>query len=491
MLKAGDKVAQRYELVELLGSGGQGSTWRAVDTKTQQRVALKALSMRSAESWKAIELFEREVRVLKALQHPNIPRYIDDVGLQDPKEDHFCLVQELVEGQSLAEQVKGGWRPDEDALKALAETLLETLTYLHKRSPPVIHRDIKPHNIIIKASGGLALVDFGAVKDTTNTHTHGGSTMVGTYGYMAPEQLRGEASPSNDLYALGTTLAFVLTARDPAQLPQKRLKIDFRAASNPSLALAAWLDRLIEPAPEDRFTSAQQALDALRRLDEPPTRDDDPRPTALHPKPPHGSRIQAHTKDGRLNIALPAVGVGGMDGQKIGLTLFGLFWLLGGISTMIMAGAPLVAILALFIPALIGMYITAAALLRIFGSQKLMIDAEDLQIQRQFMGSPYQTHSAKTDHVGPITTAKHPDFMRHTHSTRLQVGVQTFDIGRHLTEAENVWLTQRIQSHLDSRNSGLTLPSEDHGAQSEGQREASKAQETQRAQAEVQSSHTK
>jgi serine/threonine protein kinase len=101
-LSPGQIVGRRYELQHPLGQGGMGTTWAALDLQTRQPVAVKALSVRSLRDWKALELFEREARVLRDLDHPGIPTYIDAIKLEDQGGDAFCLVQEKVEGQHLA-----------------------------------------------------------------------------------------------------------------------------------------------------------------------------------------------------------------------------------------------------------------------------------------------------------------------------------------------------------------------------------------------------
>lgn len=112
--------------------------------------------------------------------------------------------------------------------------------------------------------GNISVVDFGSVRDRIHTTVGGGSSMVGTFGYMAPEQLSGQAEPTTDLYGLAATLVFLITGHSPSDLPTKRLKVEFRGHANVSAPFAAWLDRMLEPAPEDRFPSARFALDALR-----------------------------------------------------------------------------------------------------------------------------------------------------------------------------------------------------------------------------------
>ncbi len=112
-------------------------------------------------------------------------------------------------------------------------------------------------------SGDIYLVDFGAVRDTYHLTITGGSTIVGTYGYMAPEQFRGQAVLATDLYGLATTLLYLKSGQDPADLPIKQMKIDFRSRVKTSPDFANWLERLLEPIPEDRYRNAAQALDAL------------------------------------------------------------------------------------------------------------------------------------------------------------------------------------------------------------------------------------
>ncbi|MDY6781267.1 MAG: serine/threonine-protein kinase [Cyanobacteriota bacterium] len=262
-------IAQRYRILRTLGQGGLGITYRAKDLKNGQHVALKTLSLHRMTDWKALELFEREARILESLNHPSIPRYLDYFQVDASQDHSFYLVQQLAPGQSLAALVEEGWHPDEVEVQQLTIHILEILIYLQSLTPPVIHRDIKPQNIIKEGNEGneeirVFLVDFGAVQDTYRHTIMGGSTVVGTYGYMAPEQFRGEAFLSTDLYGLGTTLLFLLTSKSPAELPQRKLKIDFRDRVRVSRNFANWLEKMLEPIVEDRFQTATEALAALK-----------------------------------------------------------------------------------------------------------------------------------------------------------------------------------------------------------------------------------
>ncbi|MEG4404944.1 serine/threonine-protein kinase [Microcoleus sp. MON2_D5] len=257
-------IAERYRIIGKLGQGGVGITYAAVDLNSNQKVALKALSLRLTTEWKKIELFEREAKTLSGLNHPGIPHYIDYFQVDTSQDRCFYIAQQFAPGKSLAQWIENGWKPNEAQVRHIAYQLLEILTYLQSLLPATIHRDIKPQNIILQKNGRVFLVDFGAVQNTYHHTVTGGSTVVGTYGYMAPEQFRGKAVLSTDLYGLGTTLLFLLTQKFPSDLPREKLKVKFRDIVSISPEFADWLEKVIEPAIEDRFNSAKDALSALR-----------------------------------------------------------------------------------------------------------------------------------------------------------------------------------------------------------------------------------
>jgi eukaryotic-like serine/threonine-protein kinase len=257
-------IADRYEIISVLGQGGTGVTYAATDRQRNWKVALKALSFRRVKDWKVLELFEREAQILGNLKHPGIPAYYHHFQEQTDRDLNFYLVQQLAPGKSLSESVSQGWRPTNEEIKDIAVQVLEILVYLQQLTPAVIHRDIKPQNIIRQSDGKVFLVDFGAVQDTYHNTVTGGSTIVGTFGYMAPEQFRGQAVLSTDLYGLGTTLLFLLTGRSPADLPQNHLRIQFRDAIDTSDHFTDFLEQMIEPISTARFSSANEALAVLR-----------------------------------------------------------------------------------------------------------------------------------------------------------------------------------------------------------------------------------
>ncbi|NET50451.1 MAG: protein kinase, partial [Merismopedia sp. SIO2A8] len=148
-------------------------------------------------------------------------------------------------------------------LQDIAVQVLKILVYLHSLSPPLIHRDIKPPNIIRQPDGTLFLVDFGTVQAIYRETFLGSNTFVGTAGYMPPEQFRGQAIAASDLYSLGATLIFLATQRTPDQLPQNRMKVNVADCTTFSPKFTTWLAKLLEPIPEDRFQTAAEALDSL------------------------------------------------------------------------------------------------------------------------------------------------------------------------------------------------------------------------------------
>jgi hypothetical protein len=254
----------RYELGEILGEGAFGKTHAAKDRETHEEVVVKELRIKGLPDWKPVEHFEREVKVLRALEHPGVPRLVD--AFEESTDDglRLYIVAERIPGETLAEKIERGDRWDEPSARALFTALLETLAYLHGLSPRVIHRDIKPGNIVVRPDGRPVLVDFGAVRDLATPPQAGGLTVLGTPGYMAPEQSLGSADARSDLYGLGATMLHVLTHRHPTELPRDELRFRFEDLVGVSKTFVDVLARLVEPDPGQRFQGASSALDALQ-----------------------------------------------------------------------------------------------------------------------------------------------------------------------------------------------------------------------------------
>jgi len=255
----------RYEIEGVLGKGGQGTTFTGVDRKTGARVAVKVFDLKHAADWKRVDLFEREVATLKRIEHPGIPRFLD--LLEDPDTGARALVMTQVPGEPLSDVLERDGVLAEKALWHVLLDVTDVLAALHDEDTPIVHRDIKPRNLIRRPDGKISVVDFGGVG-----HARGqtSSTVVGTFGYMAPEQLYGHASPATDMYALGATILTLATGIEPEDQPRDGLGIDVDQAA-PALSpdLRRVLKRLLAPEPKNRPLDARALVGELTRLREP------------------------------------------------------------------------------------------------------------------------------------------------------------------------------------------------------------------------------
>ncbi len=264
MLKTGQILQERYQIESKLGHNIAHEVWlaRDIQIKPTESVVVKVLSTGGATQWEEFKLFEREAKILKQLNHPHIPRYLDYFPLNEPITG-FVLVQEYIRGDSLKDLILQEYRFTESQIRDVAEKIINILIYLHELNPPVLHRDIKPSNLIWGKDGHIYLIDFGAVQYRAAVE---GSTftVVGTYGYTPIEQFGGRAVAASDIFALGTTLIHLLTGIPPADLPQEDFKIQFADRVNLSSNLIRWLGKAIEPDLKKRFDTAKTALKKLQ-----------------------------------------------------------------------------------------------------------------------------------------------------------------------------------------------------------------------------------
>ncbi|WLT39084.1 protein kinase [Synechocystis sp. B12] len=267
------QLLDRYEIVKSLGSGGFGDTFLAKDTQipSQKLVVIKRLKPANANSNTSTELiqklFEKEASVLEDLGEHNsqIPKLYSYFS----NDNEFYLVQEYIQGVSLNEIAPIG----SEQAKTILSSLLTTLKYIHGKG--IIHRDIKPENIILRDSDHLpVLIDFGAVKETMGAVTLGsGSTVssvvIGTRGFMAPEQSSGRSVFSTDLYALGLTIIYTLTKKLPVEFSsdQQTGQLDWQShVSKIDSVLAKVINKAIEMEPSRRYSSAEAMYQALHSL---------------------------------------------------------------------------------------------------------------------------------------------------------------------------------------------------------------------------------
>jgi serine/threonine-protein kinase len=202
--------ASRYELGPLLGSGGMGEVRRARDTVLDREVAIKLLSPALAEDPALRERFAREARLVARLSHPGIVP-VFDAGIAD---DVPYIVMELVDGTTLAALIAEHGRIAPGRVAAIGHEVALTLAYAH--SQRLLHRDVKPANVLLPNAGGAKLGDFGIALAAETTRLAQAGTLLGTAAYLAPEQLAGEeATPASDVYALGACLYEALAGRLP------------------------------------------------------------------------------------------------------------------------------------------------------------------------------------------------------------------------------------------------------------------------------------
>jgi serine/threonine protein kinase len=369
---------QRYHLQRQLGKKAGRQTWLAQDLQTQAAVVVKLLTFSPEFEWDDLKLFEREAETLRSLSHPAIPSYLDFFELDISTGKGFALVQTYIAAPSLEQHLAAGRSFREADLKQLAVDLLGILSYLHDRQPAVIHRDIKPSNILLGDRSGshpgqVYLVDFGSVQ-TLAAKSGGTITVVGTYGYMPPEQFGGRAVPASDLYSLGATLIYLATGLHPADLPQTDLRLQFEPFVSLSPALIQWLKALTAPSLSQRPSSAQAALTALQQQ-APPTLS----PTAL--APPADSKITLTQDFQTLTVQLPAHQLVTADYRWLVL-LLSLLLLSPFASILLSAASPIILGVAL--------WVIFEAVNLIFPSKirqsKLMIDRQQITIIREVFG---------------------------------------------------------------------------------------------------------
>lgn len=286
VLLAPEAILQsRYRIVGHLGKGGMGAVYEAVDLRLGHTVAVKQTLTTDEELWKQ---FEHEARLMAVLNHPVLPRVSDYFT----EGNRAFLVMQFVDGVDLAKIISQQPGPlPRNAVVAWADQLLDALIYLHSRERQIIHRDIKPHNLKITSSGGIALLDFGLAK-SQSTDSSGAGTCNSVFGYTpryAPlEQIQDlGTTPQSDIYALGATLYHLLTGVKPPDALTRAAALvgarpnplkpadEINCAVGPELS--AILNRAMAQNPSERFASAaefREALHRLGRVDVPTLRDE-------------------------------------------------------------------------------------------------------------------------------------------------------------------------------------------------------------------------
>jgi serine/threonine protein kinase len=453
----GQILGDRYEIQQQLGKKAGRRSLLARDLKTEELVVIKLLSFNSDFEWDDLKLFEREAETLKSLCHLQIPRYLDYFEVNSPTIKGFALVQSYIPAQTLEQYLKAGRSFTEAEVKQIAKELLEILIYLHGLHPPVIHRDIKPSNILLgdrtgNSVGQVYLIDFGSVQ-TVAAREGGTRTVVGTYGYMPPEQFGDRTTSASDLYSLGATLIYLITGLHPADLPQKDFRISFEHLANLSPAFTDWLRWMIEPSLEKRLSSATVALTALD--------DSQPRMTTLAVVKPAGSKIQLTKDRDSLEIIVPPAG---FESSMVFTGLFAIAWnsfIFFWTTAVLAAPFPVNIIFGLFsLPFWgAGFHLASLLLFPLLKSTGLRLTKQQIAFTTKIFGFKfYQRPSVTQDITKLVYTSNH--FTKDFEGNRFQVparldiwaGIQKYEIsingGIVKSEVELEWLAHELSDWL-------------------------------------------
>jgi serine/threonine protein kinase len=259
----GSRLINRYQIVEILGQGGMGSIYRAVDENLGVEVAVKENLFTSEEYARQ---FRREAVILANLRHPNLPRVTDHFVIDGQGQ---YLVMDFIEGEDLRERIeRQGLLSDADAV-LLGTAVCEALSYLHSRQPQVVHRDIKPGNIKITPTGNIILVDFGLAKVTQGSQVTSTGARAMTPGYSPPEQYgTARTDHRSDIYSLGASLYMALTGALPEDALARamgQIELTHVRKHNPKISrrLAAVIEKAMELRPEQRYQTAADFKQAL------------------------------------------------------------------------------------------------------------------------------------------------------------------------------------------------------------------------------------
>lgn len=412
-----------YLLESRLGAGFTGATWVARPKAGGEALVLKIIDMREEPGWEGIDLFRREAAALRRLDHPGIPRCLE--YFEDAAEGRLLLVlaMERIEGESLQGLVDSGRRFSDAEVEPILAHLADILAYLGSLRPPVVHRDVNPKNIILRPDGNVALVDFSGVQEALRQAASPGATLVGTAGYTPVEQVAGKASPRSDLYGAAATALFLLSARNPSELPSKALKPDLGAFPGLSPRLACVLDSWLEPDEARRGMSAAEAAailrgesalpaapeprwaEAARRGRATPRSVKAPGPGGSIPLPAD-SRVRIERDAERIRVSLPPAG-SGLGGIGFVGAAFALFWL-GFVAfwtfSSIAMGAP-VAFTLFSLPFwAVGIAMARTMLKGAIGSSELILDRRGLLYRERLLATG-RTRSWPLADVGPCEIA--------------------------------------------------------------------------------------
>lgn len=255
MTKVGTIIANKYEVLKEIGHGGMSTVYLAMDQNLNKQWAIKEIRKKgSGENDEiVVNSLLAEANMMKKLDHPALPRIVDiiDNGIT------IYVVMDYIEGDSLDKVLaREGTQPEESVI-GWGKQLCDALSYLHSQKPPIIYRDMKPANVMLKPEGNIKIIDFGIAREYKEQNL-ADTTVLGTKGYAPPEQYGGQTDPRSDIYALGMTMHHLLTGVDP------RTRVQYAPVRqyNPDLSegIEAIINKCVEPAAENRYQSCTDLL---------------------------------------------------------------------------------------------------------------------------------------------------------------------------------------------------------------------------------------
>ena len=227
MTKIGTVLDGKYEILKQIGRGGMSIVYLAIDNRLKKQWAVKELRSNMEDIEGVLHSIENEADILKRIDHPVIPRIVDILH----ENGVIYVVMDYVEGRTLAEIVKEEGAKEQETVIEWGIQLADALKYLHSMNPPIIYRDMKPSNVMLKPDGSIKLIDFGTAKEFKVEKT-ADTTALGTRGYAAPEQFgdsngkgRYNTDEKTDIYSLGATLYHMVTGKSPSEPPYEILPI--------------------------------------------------------------------------------------------------------------------------------------------------------------------------------------------------------------------------------------------------------------------------
>ena len=270
MVKVGTVLEDKYEILKKIGQGGMSIVYVAMDIRLNKQWAIKEIKNDGKKNKDTLlKGLEIEANILKKVDHPALPRIVDIID----DNGSIYVVMDYIEGRTLSEVLKTEGAQPQEKVVEWAKELSSALDYLHSLNPPIIYRDMKPSNIMLKPEGTIKLIDFGTAKEFI-VEDIADTTALGTRGYAAPEQFgdskgRGiyKTDARTDIYSLGATLYHVVTGRNPSEPPYVIKPI---REWNPSLSsgLEKILSKCTMANPDDRYQSCSELIYALEHYEE-------------------------------------------------------------------------------------------------------------------------------------------------------------------------------------------------------------------------------